>query len=67
MDKKDELNYYNIVFELLERQHNNLKNSIKEMTKRKDIDIDTYEKYLSDADIIGKALKQTKDILKGLS
>ena len=64
----DKINYehYAIIMRLLEREQNNLLTSIKEMNKRKDINIDTYETYVAEANTIKDTIEVVRHIMKGL-
>ena len=64
----DKINYehYAIIMRLLEREQDNLLTSIKEMNKRKDINIDTYETYVAEANTIKDTIEVVRHIMKGL-
>lgn len=64
----DKLKYehYAIIMRLLEREQTNLLTSIKEMNKREDVKIDTYENYVAEANSVKDTIETVRQNMKGL-
>ena len=64
----DKLKYehYAIILVVLERKQTELLSTIKEINKRKDVNIDTYENYVVEANSIKEVIEAVKNNMKGL-
>jgi hypothetical protein len=64
----DKLKYehYAIILGVLERKQADLLSTIKEINKRKDVNIDTYENYVGEANSIKEVIEAVKNNMKGL-
>jgi hypothetical protein len=63
----DKLKYehYAIILGVLERKQTELLSTIKEINKRKDVNIDTYENYVVEANSIKEVIEAVKNNMKG--
>ncbi len=64
----DKLKYehYAIILGVLEIKQADLLSTIKEINKRKDVNIDTYENYVVEANSIKEVIEAVKNNMKGL-
>jgi hypothetical protein len=64
----DKLKYehYAIILGVLETKQTELLYTIKEINKRKDVNIDTYENYVAEANSIKEVIEAVKNNMKGL-
>jgi hypothetical protein len=63
----DKLKYehYAIILGVLERKQTDLLSTIKEINKRVDVNIDTYENYVTEANSIKEVIEAVKNNMKG--
>jgi hypothetical protein len=63
----DKLKYehYTYILRILERKQTELLTTIKEINKRQDVKIDTYENYVGEANIVKEVIEAVKNNMKG--